>query len=134
LTLSVAESRVAQGFSVGVVTSGWNGFGESVAGDAEFPLVAGGVFGWFDQAVVVVAQERQVGEVGGAAVPPGIDVVCFTHSGARVAAGEHAAAVAHGERSAQSAGDESVFSAHIKHFGCGAEDGRYQIGVAAQLA
>jgi hypothetical protein len=68
--------------------------GEGVA------VVGGGPSGSVDDVVVVVAEQDEVGEVGGSAVFPVDDVVGVAPAGGPVAAGEDAAAVAGDERAA----------------------------------
>ena len=64
-------------------------------GFADLPAV-----GLVDEVVVVVAEQAQVFEVGGAAVGPVVDVVGVTVAGSSSAAGEPAAFVAEDDGSA----------------------------------
>ena len=58
--LAFLVSGVAQGLSVGVASSGWDGFGHAVGGNPDLPLVAHRIPGRFDQSVVVMAQQDEI--------------------------------------------------------------------------
>lgn len=58
--------------SGGVESFGWDDFGDAVWGRLDLPAGVG-----VDEVVVVGAEQAAVGQVGGAAVGPGDDVVGF---------------------------------------------------------
>ena len=66
-----------------------------------------------NQAVVGAAEENEVGEVGGAAVEPVVDVVGVQPRSVR-AAGEAAAVVAQGEGAAEPTGDDAGAAADVE--------------------
>ena len=79
---------------LGVDSFGWDGPGDAVGVEFDAPPVGGGVFAGFADAVVVGADQGEVLEDGGAAVPPGPAVVGFAAPRWQLAADEHTAAVA----------------------------------------
>ena len=84
---------------LGRVDAGWwDGFGDPVRGDHEAPFVL------VDQVVVEAAHQGPVGQVGGSALGPGDRVVGLAPGRRSFAAGEHAAAVPHGQARGVGAG------------------------------
>jgi len=84
--------------------------------------------------VVVVAEEREVGHIGGAAVGPVDDVVAVAPARWPVAAGEHAPTVADRERSPLRRGDRATGAADVDgHAGTVEHDGD-DAGIAGQPA
>src|SRR3954454_2926711 len=114
------------GGDVGVEPGWWGEGGEAVVGDGDCP---GGVV---DEAVVVPAEQHEVGEGGGSAVCPEPDVVGVAPGGWDVAAGECAVLVAGGQRAADAEGDGAGCPADVQRLGGGGEDGGDDVGVAGQ--
>lgn len=104
-----------------------------VAGDDHLPLVAVGILGRLHQTVVVMAEQNEVRHAGRRTGPPGVDVVGLTQFGAHVAAGEGAAAVAYGQRTADCSGDKAVCASDVERLGRTAQHHRDDLGVAAHL-
>ena len=118
---------------LGVVAGGQD-FGDAVGGDPDLPLPVGGSgVVWFDQVVVVAADEDEVGEAGRAAVLPRDEVVGVAGLGGAVTAGEHAALVAGVQRVAEVGGDEALGASDVEDAGGAAEHEGDQVGVAQQL-
>ena len=85
-------------------------------------------------AVVVAAQQGEVGEVGGAVVVPVDDVVGVAPGGGGVAAGEDAAAVAGGEGSALGPVGVALFAAQVEGDAEVVDDEGVEAGVAGEVA
>ena len=94
----------------------------------------GVVAGVVDDAVVAMAQETGVVEVGRAAGRPGGVVVGVAGSGWQVAALGGAAVVAQGEGEALGGGVEAAGAAEVEDLGGAAEDGGDDAGLAGQAA
>ena len=107
---------MADGGLVGVEASGWDAFGDAVGGDLEGPLVAVAVLVGFDESVVVVTEQSQVGQVRGSPGPPGGQVMRLARGRMGVTPGEHASAVPVAERGPQGPGDEPVAPADVEDF------------------
>ena len=87
-----------------------------------------------DQRVVIASRAARSSRVGFAAVDPVLDVVGVAFAGASAAAGVGAVAVAEVERAADVRGHDAGFAAEVEDFGCGAEDGGDEVGVAGEAA
>ena len=107
---------------------GWDELGAG-GGFADPPAV-----GLVDDVVVVVAQQAQVVQVGGASVGPVVDVVGVAVAGSSSAAGEPAAFVPQDHRSAQGAGGGVGDPAEVEGFTSGAQNGGDDRRVAGQAA
>ena len=102
----------------GMSSVGWGGGEVAVGGAGELPAAL------VDRPVVGPAHQGQVGEVGGAAVEPVAQVVGFAPGQGALAAGEHPAAVAHGQGSSLGGRDDPAGPADLQRLGGGAaQDG-----------
>jgi hypothetical protein len=79
-----------------------------------------------DRPVVGPAQQRQVGQVGGAAVQPVDQMMGLTPGRGSVAAGEHTATVADGQGGALGGLDDAGGAAHLQRLGRGTTKDRGQ--------
>jgi hypothetical protein len=92
----------------------------------EFGVPVGGV----EEVVVAAAEEDEVGELGGAAGLPGLDVVAFAPVVGAVAAGEAAVAVAHHEGVVEGGGDGAGGGAVVQDGGAAVAEDAVEGGVA----
>jgi hypothetical protein len=84
--------------------------------------------------VMITAKQRQVRQVGGAAVAPVLDVMGVCPPGRPIAAGERAASVAVHEGAAEWSGDQAVLSTEVEGLAGGAEHGGNDPGVTRDTA
>ena len=97
-----------------------------VGADPDFPR------GVVDRAVVVAAQQDEVGQAGASAECPVVDVVGVAHDRWSGAAGEGAVSVAQDQGEPDGGGDQASGAADVERFAAGAEDGGDDLGVAGQ--
>jgi len=117
-----------------VHASRWEELGGPVHADPDHPLVTLSVGVGLDQPMMVVAQQGQVRQVRGTAVPPGNQMMGFARGGVGVARREGATPIAVGQGDPQPAGHQPVDPTHVQHLRRRSEDDWDQVGIAAQAA
>ena len=117
---------VAAGELFRVEPGRWDELGVAVVAELHGPVAVVQV------SVVVAAEEDGVGQAGGAAVGPVVDVVGVAPARWSVAAGERAAAVAEDEGASERPGDEAALSPDVEDLAGAAEDDGQQGGVAGE--
>jgi hypothetical protein len=112
-----------------VLSVGWGG-GESPVGAAgQLPAAL------VDGPMVAAAEEGQVGQVGGAAVQPGDQVVGLAPGKGPLAVGNHTAAVTHGQRAALGRGHDPAGPADLQGLAGGpTQDGGSRAAAARSRA
>ena len=135
LAVCLSESLVSPWSPMLIRVTGWDYFGDSVGADSDLPLqIRRPSSIWFDQVVVVFAQQTQVGQRGGATLLPRDDVMGVAIGCWPVAAREYTAAVAGVEGLPDGGRDEPVFLADIEHTGRSTEHHRQDVCVTRVLA
>jgi len=120
---------------LGVESAGRDDLGHAVVVDVDLPAVRGWPVpepGRFHQGVMVRADQDQIVERCLAASPPRNHMMGLTAVGGDVAAREHTSLVTQRQRTPDRRGHQPDGGAHVEHLRAGAEDGRGQVGVAAQ--
>jgi len=129
----VPEAGVESWLLSGVDAFWGDDSGDAVVAEVHSPAVGVGVVAGFDDAVVVGADQHEIGQGSVAACPPGDHVVGVAADGWCVAAGEDASGVSLFEGCADGWGDEALGASDVQDVGGSAEDHGEQVGVTQQL-
>ncbi len=111
-----SEPSMSHRPAVGIETAWWEQLGGAVVAQTQLPLVSVGIFRWFDQTVMVMAQQREITQRRRSAAPPRLDVMRLAAVRPNVAAGEHAPAVPQDQRRPDSARYQATCSTDIEDF------------------